>query len=205
MATLKRERIRESVLAIDGLLRMICKSPQTYRSDTTLAAGLVSQGALAGLDYLYLDDGVEKRIVPVSLNALKKNADLLIEHGGYKTLDRRRIAALKAFKQSDEKGAVPSKRTKQGLLAAVDALEELVNSHRRSNFRLLQALSRTIDSLKVVRDCQKPEARNKRTADAIKEILAILSMNETPFDVLPSSKVITSISALKTLSSTPDV
>jgi len=193
VVALKRERIRESILALNSLLRLICKSPEAYRLDTTLASALVSQGALASLSYCYLLDGEEKRILPLSLNTVKRQADVLIDQGGYKTLDKRRVEALKAITRQDIHEAQPSKRTKVGLLAAVDSLEELVNSHRRSNFRILQGLNRSVDAIKTIRDCEDRELRKKRAADAIKDILAILSINESPFDVLLSSSVVTPI------------
>ncbi|WP_157720167.1 hypothetical protein [Pseudomonas prosekii] len=85
-----------------------------------------------------------------------------------------------------ERGNKPTKKTKHGLEQINSELECAVVALRRANFRLLQGLSTAISGIKETRDGSSEAIRNKSASEAVNALLAIVSLNESPFDVIPS-------------------
>lgn len=187
----------ESIKARQVLLEDILSDIKKYASNEIVVAALKNQGALASLSYKFDLAGRQYIIDSTSLNTLKKKSDELLGHQGFAGLERlRRVAkdAVAAYAGKDNK---PTKKTKFGLEQINSELECTVVALRRSNFRLLQGLSAAISGIKETRDGSSEAVRNKSASEAINALLAILSLNESPFDVIPSHENIQSLKVVR--------
>ncbi|QZA97786.1 hypothetical protein K3369_29460 [Pseudomonas mandelii] len=180
------ESHNDSIRARKILLEDILANLKEYVSNEVVLAALKNQGALASLSYEYNLADRSYSIAPTSLNTLKRKSDELLGHHGFAGLERLRGLAKDSIAAYVERESRPTKKTKHGLEQINKDLEASLNSLRRANFRLLQGLSSALSSIKEVRDASSEAVRNKRSTVAINSLLVIVSMNESPFDVIPS-------------------
>ncbi|MCI8208070.1 hypothetical protein AUC61_00860 [Pseudomonas sp. S25] len=187
----------ESIKARQVLLEDVLANIQKYISNEVVTAALKNQGALASLSYKFDLSGKHYTIDSTSLNTLKKKSDELLGHHGFAGLERLRGVAkdaIAAYGGSDNK---PTKKTKHGLEQINSELERTVVALRRSNFRLLQGLSTAISGIKETRDGSSEDVRNKSASEAVNALLAIVSLNESPFDVIPYHENIQSLRVVR--------
>ena len=187
------ESHNDSIRARKILLEDILANLKEYVSNEVVLAALKNQGALASLSYEYNLADRSYSIVPTSLNTLKRKSDELLGHHGFAGLERLRGLAKDSIAAYAERETRPTKKTKHGLEQINKDLEASLNSLRRANFRLLQGLSSALSSIKEIRDASSEAVRNKRSTVAINSLLAIVSMNESPFDVIPSRDNVSSL------------
>ncbi|CAK1803976.1 conserved hypothetical protein [Vibrio crassostreae] len=171
----------DGVLSLIDLLKSIAIEPQAYVNNTELIQSLKSQGRTAALHYEFTLNNEKKSTRRMSLNTLKTYADKLLEDG-FEGLERLRIGAYDAISNYKSQEDKPNRRTKTGLLKTVNSLESQLEIQRKVNFILLQAVSSTMYSIKLVRDGDNPALRRKHSEDALDRIRAILSLNPTPFE-----------------------
>ena len=152
---------------------------------------------MASLSYKFDLAGQQYAIDSTSLNTLKKKSDELLGHHGFAGLERLRGVAKDAVAAYAGKDSKPTKKTKYGLEQINSELECAVVALRRSNFRLLQGLSAAISGIKETRDGSSEAVRNKSASEAINALLAIVSLNESPFDVIPSHENIQSLKVVR--------
>jgi len=187
----------ESIKARQVLLEDVLSDIKKYALNEIVIAALKNQGALASLSYKFDLAGQQYAIDSTSLNTLKKKSDELIGHHGFAGLERLRGVAKDAVAAYAGKDSKPTKKTKYGLEQINSELECAVVALRRSNFRLLQGLSAAISGIKETRDGSSEAVRNKSASEAINALLAIVSLNESPFDVIPSHENIQSLKVVR--------
>lgn len=187
------ESHNDSIRARKFLLEDVLANLKEYVGNEVVLAALKNQGALASLSYEYSLADRSFSIVPTSLNTLKRKSDELLGHHGYAGLERLRSLAKDSIAAYAERENRPTKKTKHGLEQINKDLETSLNSLRRANFRLLQGLSSALSSIKEIRDASSEAVRNKRSNEAVNSLLAIVSMNESPFDVIPSRDNVSSL------------
>ena len=187
----------ESIKARQVLLEDVLSDIKKYALNEIVIASLKNQGALASLSYKFDLAGQQYAIDSTSLNTLKKKSDELLGHHGFAGLERLRGVAKDAVAAYAGKDSKPTKKTKYGLEQINSELECAVVALRRSNFRLLQGLSAAISGIKETRDGSSEAVRNKSASEAINALLAIVSLNESPFDVIPSHENIQSLKVVR--------
>ncbi|AMT86389.1 MULTISPECIES: hypothetical protein [Pseudomonas] len=187
----------ESIKARQVLLEDVLSDIKKYALNEIVIAALKNQGALASLSYKFDLAGQQYAIDSTSLNTLKKKSDELLGHHGFAGLERLRGVAKDAVAAYAGKDSKPTKKTKYGLEQINSELECAVVALRRSNFRLLQGLSAAISGIKETRDGSSEAVRNKSASEAINALLAIVSLNESPFDVIPSHENIQSLKVVR--------
>jgi len=186
-----------SIKARQVLLEDVLSDIKKYALNEIVIAALKNQGALASLSYKFDLAGQQYAIDSTSLNTLKKKSDELLGHHGFAGLERLRGVAKDAVAAYAGKDSKPTKKTKYGLEQINSELECAVVALRRSNFRLLQGLSAAISGIKETRDGSSEAVRNKSASEAINALLAIVSLNESPFDVIPSHENIQSLKVVR--------
>ena len=187
----------QSIKARQVLLEDVLADVKKYVSNEVVTSALKNQGALASLSYKFDLAGQQYAIAPTSLNTLKKKSDELLGHHGFAGLERLRGVAKDAIAAYAERGNKPTKKTKHGLEQINSELECTVVALRRANFRLLQGLSTAISGIKETRDGSSEAVRNKSASEAVNALLAIVSLNESPFDVIPSHENIQSLKVVR--------
>jgi hypothetical protein len=187
----------DSIKARQVLLEDVLADIKKYGSNEIVIAALKNQGALASLSYKFDLAGQRYIIDSTSLNTLKKKSDELLGHHGFAGLERLRGVAKDAIAAYAGRDNKPTKKTKHGLEQINSELECTVVALRRSNFRLLQGLSAAISGIKETRDGSSEAVRNKCASEAVNALLAIVSLNESPFDVIPSNENIQSLKVVR--------
>lgn len=187
----------DSIKARQVLLEDVLADIKKYVLNEVVIAALKNQGALASLSYKFNLAGQHYIIDSTSLNTLKKKSDELLGHHGFAGLERLRGVAKDAIAAYAGRDNKPTKKTKHGLEQINSELECTVVALRRSNFRLLQGLSAAISGIKDTRDGSSEAVRNKCASEAVNALLAIVSLNESPFDVIPSNENIQSLKVVR--------
>lgn len=172
-ADTRLEKSGNSVLSIYRYLIEILNTPSAHVSSVDIICALSSQGALAH----YSD--AARGIHAVSLNTLKRAADLAIE-GGFKTLDRTRLAAKGAIAREIAKAERSNKINKAGLSKRVAELEEENHSLQLDLIQMTLALERSmLQSHRLAAD-SKDSALIHRCDRQKRDLLDLLSYRRHP-------------------------
>ncbi len=105
-----------SLIALKKLLQTIIEAPKEFRAKGDLLKSLKSQGGFAKLDL------PEHNITPTSLNTIKRISDSSLD-GGFESLDKLRLAALRAIENALQQNKRSNKITRSGLSQRVVELE----------------------------------------------------------------------------------
>ena len=181
----KQARVDEAVKCLFEFLADIIVHPQKYLDDSELPAALKSQAKLCALirDFTLADE--HKRLVPVSLNSLKQR---LLESDrkdrSIHIFDRMRKLALQKIQSASSPIDSTRSRSKSGLEAKIEALENTIDGLHAANLVLLQALDVNMRDLKAIADTPNAALSKQRINDAINRIIKILSLNPDPFNDL---------------------
>jgi hypothetical protein len=189
------ERNSSSLLALRDLLLAIIRQPAIFAEKKDLFDALKSQGGMAKLATSFEDNGLPRVKEPMSINTLKTHANDTLERG-FQGLDDLRKAALGSITSFQTRSESSNKRTKSGLSKRTEELEEKLQQCQRSNMILLQGLSLAMDELRNVQAHISPALLEKRAQGTVATLLALLSMNPSPFDTLPpmqGSKLVTEL------------
>jgi len=181
-------RVERNTLALSKLvecLEQIHRAPESFRGDQELAVALKSQGSTAALSFSFNVGEVTKTTTPMSLNTLKTYAENNLATG-FDGLNRLRIAASDALEAAARREERSNKRTKVGLSLRVAELEQQIETHRKTNLILLQALGRARDDIKSVRDASTPGIKALRAQEALQALTAMASLNAPPYDKIPT-------------------
>lgn len=187
-------RVERNTLALNTLMELIHqvhKSPDSFKDNKELIQALKSQVATAGLEISFQVGEAAKTTSPMSLNTLKTYAERHIPTG-FDGFNRLRVSALEAVEASQRRTERSNKRTKLGLTLRVEELVHKLSALQRTNMVLLQALNRSLDDIKSVRDASTTGVRALRATEAIKALSAITSLNAPPFNRLtnPDEKAV---------------
>lgn len=168
-----------SLMALREILLEVIKEPQLVRIYGNLRAAIKSQGALASFELsINLNDGRCIHKPAISLNTLKSHADATIS-GGFKELDRLRKLALESIESFEKQPIRATKRTKSGLSIRLTELESELQTQRKTNYILLQAISTAMNGFQMIRDAPNADIREKRTDDSLQAIRAIIRVAHT--------------------------
>lgn len=187
-------RVERNTLALNTLmefLHQVHKSPDSFKDNKELIQALKSQVATAGLEISFQAGEAAKTTAPMSLNTLKTYAERHIPTG-FDGFNRLRVSALEAVEAAQRRAERSNKRTKVGLTLRVEELEHKLSALQRTSMVLLQALNRSLDDIKSVRDASSAGVRALRATEAIKALSAITSLNAPPFNRLtnPDEKAV---------------
>ena len=152
-----RTQSSTSVKNLHALLIKVHAAPEEYRADEKLRSALLTQGALAKLDYS------NPLITPMALNTLKSVANDVID-GGYRTVEACRLSALELL------ALLPSPssrgpRTKDGLKSRTEFLEKQVAQYEEDLFHLSKAFWRSITEMRSLAQKSRSSALIEECAE----------------------------------------
>ena len=176
MSDKRIERSIRSIIALRNFLRDICEKPAVYKENKLLRDALKSQGSLAK----YTNS--ELCIYSTSINTLKRVSAEVVE-GGFKALDELRHGALERIEDLEHREKASNKRTRVGLAKRVDQLEKDTLILERTNYLLVQALTEVIGDIRSVANVEDKAARNRRSQEAIKKLLSMMSVKAVPLNL----------------------
>ena len=139
---------RDGALARLRLLDAALGRPNRVPTEWTKACA--SQGSLAALDL------PKEGIAPVSLNTLKKAADLAIEHGGWHELDKKRKAL---FRRVNSTRIERRERKKNSAARKAASFETQLSQERRARAVLNRAYVELYKKLEAVAENDSNLAR----------------------------------------------
>lgn len=163
------ERSIKSIIALRTFLTEICEKPESFANDQLLRDVLKSQGGLA--KYTNAQLGISS----TSINTLKRLSAEVVD-GGFKALDDLRKGALERIEEYEQREKGSNKRTRAGLAKRVEELGENTLLLEQANYLLVQALSEVVTDIKSVANIEDKTARDRRSQDAIRKLLALLSV-----------------------------
>lgn len=169
MSDKRIERSIKSIIALRNFLIDVCEKPESFVSDNSLRDALKSQGGLAK----YTDS--ELGISSTSINTLKRLCAEVI-NGGFKALDDLRKGALERIEEHEHREKASNKRTRTGLVKRVNELEKDILLLKQTNYLLAQALYEVISDIKSVANVEDEAARGRRSQEAIRKLLALMSI-----------------------------
>ncbi|WP_297460729.1 hypothetical protein [Ferrovum sp.] len=169
MADKRIERSIKSIIALRNLLKEVCEKPELFSNDKLLRDALKSQGDLSKFT------NTELGISSTSINTLKRLCAEVID-GGFKALDDLRKGALERIEEHEHREKASNKRTRTGLVKRVDELEKDILLLKQSNYLLDQALYEVISDIKSVANIEDGAARDRRSQEAIRKLLALMSV-----------------------------
>nr|ACP17949.1 hypothetical protein [Pseudomonas nitroreducens] len=178
----KRELIDESIGNILKLLSDIVQSPGDYVENEQILSALKSQGGLCALDLKLSIRNTQLRIIPISLNTLKKRLSDKQSDISFNHLDKLRMQALAAIRKFSNEPTTPKKRTRSALEDQIEELKASVTTLHSVNMVLVQALEVNRRDLITISETSNTGLRQKRINDAINRIIKILGLNPAPFD-----------------------
>lgn len=173
-AEIRHEQTKETVYARYELLRIALKDPK--KVSTSILVACQSQGKLAALEL------AKHRIYPISLNTMRSVADIVIENGGWQTLDNFRRSLYQQWKALKKESTKPKRGTKKAQKAAETKIKGQLNNLMHDYHQLHHAY---LDLLKIIgpiakEDCQlKEKLQRHRNLFSIQEGLRVVKRSET--------------------------
>lgn len=194
----KSETVVDSILARIKLLESILQSPKSYTSDKTIIKALSSQGSLASLTHTFMSNNEKFTIVPLSVTTLKAKISTVSDGLTWESFDALRLQARDSIIQAVRTNNSLPKQTKLGLKESLAHAEAELEKQREINFRLIQAISKTVGSIRDSLSITKTELRAKHAENTIQTIYMVLGLNDFPFNKAERSAVILPITPDRT-------
>ncbi|MDZ5436773.1 hypothetical protein T3H00_29480 [Pseudomonas fluorescens] len=194
----KSKAVVDSILARISLLESILQSPKTYISDENIIRALSSQGSLASLTHTFMSNEETFTILPLSVTTLKAKISTVSDGLTWESFDALRLQARDCILQAARTSDSLPKQTKLGLKESLANAEAELENQREINFRLIQAISKTVGSIRDSLSITKAELRAKHAEETIQTIYKVLGLNDFPFNKADRSAVILALTPDRT-------
>ena len=186
----KSNLVIASILGRISLLESILQNPKSYTSDANIIKALSSQGSLASLSYTFTSHDKTLTILPLSVTTLKAKISTVSDGLTWESFDSLRLQARECILEAARISDSLPKQTKLGLKKSLAHAESELENQREINFRLVQALSKTVGSIRDSLGITKADLRAKHAEEVIETIYMILGLNDYPFNKVGRSAVI---------------
>ncbi|WP_447903399.1 hypothetical protein [Pseudomonas serbica] len=194
----KSKTVVDSIIARISLLEAIVQSPKTYISEENIIKALSSQGSLASLTHTFMSNEKTFTILPLSVTTLKAKISTVSDGLTWESFDALRLQARDCILQAARTNDSSPKQTKLGLKESLANVETELENQREINFRLIQAISKTVGSIRDSLSITKAELRAKHAEETIQTIYMILGLNDFPFNKADRSTVILTLNPDRT-------
>lgn len=194
----KSKKVVDSILARISLLESILQSPKSYISDENIIKALSSQGSLASLTHIFKSNEETFTILPLSVTTLKAKISTVSDGLTWESFDALRLQARDCILQAARTSNSLPKQTKLGLKESLAHAKAELENQREINFRLIQAISKTVGSIRDSLSITKAELRAKHAEETIQTIYMVLGLNDFPFNKAERSAVILALTPDRT-------